>query len=95
MALPTRDITPGRRRPSSGTPLKPLQLGAGQERGLRPGTENIARIVGFGVAPDLAGTYMAAKTERLACLRHTLCQLLNAGSPAWSATHPRSACPTP
>lgn len=32
------------------TPIKPLIYGGGQERGLRSGTENIAGIVGLGVA---------------------------------------------
>jgi cysteine desulfurase len=34
--------------------LEPLIAGGGQERGLRSGTENIAAIVGFGVACELA-----------------------------------------
>lgn len=34
--------------------LKPLLIGGGQERGRRAGTENVAAIVGFGVAASLA-----------------------------------------
>ncbi|HEY3859608.1 MAG TPA: cysteine desulfurase family protein, partial [Gammaproteobacteria bacterium] len=35
--------------------LKPLVHGGGQEQGLRGGTENLAGIVGFGKAAELAG----------------------------------------
>ncbi|MEK6805096.1 MAG: cysteine desulfurase family protein [Pseudomonadota bacterium] len=38
----------------SGTELRPLHHGGPQERGLRGGTENVAGIVGFGVAAELA-----------------------------------------
>ncbi len=37
-----------------GAPLSPLQLGGGQERGLRSGTENVAGIAGFGAATEAA-----------------------------------------
>jgi len=37
-----------------GAPLKPLQLGGGQERSLRSGTENVAGIAGFGAAAQAA-----------------------------------------
>lgn len=37
-----------------GTRLGPLLLGASHERGLRPGTENVASIVGLGKACELA-----------------------------------------
>jgi cysteine desulfurase len=64
-----------------GTPLKPLVRGAGQEHGIRPGTENVAGIVGLGVACDLARTHLATDTERLVGLRNTLWHLLNAAIP--------------
>jgi cysteine desulfurase len=35
--------------------ISPLVVGAGQEHGLRPGTENVANIVGLGAACALAG----------------------------------------
>jgi len=79
------------RRP--GTPLKPLLLGAGQEHGLRPGTENVAGIVGLGAACDLARTYLAAEGERLACLRHTLWQLLDAAIPGLVRHTPEVSLP--
>jgi len=53
------------RRP--GTPINPVLLGAGQEHGLRPGTENVAGIVGLGAACDLARTHLTAETKQLAC----------------------------
>ena len=41
-----------------GTPLHPFALGAGHEWGLRPGTENVASIVGLGMACEIAGRDM-------------------------------------
>jgi len=38
----------------TGTPLQAVLFGAEQERGLRPGTENVAGIVGLGAAAALA-----------------------------------------
>jgi cysteine desulfurase len=46
--------------------------GGKQERGRRAGTENVAGIVGMGVAADLARTKMVAEGERLAILRDRL-----------------------
>ncbi len=52
-----------------GTPLAPLVVGAGQEGGLRPGTENVAGIVGLGVAAGLAIDRLDADVARIAQLR--------------------------
>jgi cysteine desulfurase len=48
--------------------LAPLIAGGGQERGRRAGTENVAGIVGFGVAARLA-TARLADQARIAALR--------------------------
>ena len=62
-----------------GTPLVPFVLGAGHERGLRPGTENVASIVGLGMACEIAGRDMEAATTRLAALRDELWGRLESG----------------
>ena len=50
-----------------------MQRGAGQERGLRGGTENVAGIVGLGTACSLAAHRLAANdSARLAALRDSL-----------------------
>ena len=58
--------------------LKPLICGGGQERNLRSGTENVAAIVGFGAACELATARLEADAARLAELRGTLEQGLAA-----------------
>jgi cysteine desulfurase len=52
-----------------GTRLRPLTFGGHQERGLRPGTENVAAIIGFGKACELANERLAADAERALALR--------------------------
>lgn len=49
-----------------------LLRGGGQERGWRAGTENVAGIVGFGVAAERAIANLADETRRLAGLRDRL-----------------------
>jgi len=58
--------------------LEPLIAGGGHERGLRSGTENVAAIVGFGVACELAVRDLAGTTARLNALRNRLEQGLSA-----------------
>lgn len=52
-----------------GVTLKPLLFGGGQERGLRPGTENVAGIVGFATALELAESDRDDEYSRLTDLR--------------------------
>ncbi|MEO7726150.1 MAG: cysteine desulfurase family protein, partial [Burkholderiales bacterium] len=52
--------------------LKPLISGGGHEQGLRSGTENVAGIVGFGAASELAATRMNELAPRLAAMRDRL-----------------------
>lgn len=59
-----------------GTPLRPFMLGAGHERGLRPGTENVALAVGLGVACDLARRTLGERAERMNALTDRLWALL-------------------
>jgi cysteine desulfurase len=55
-----------------GTTLKPLMTGGGHERSRRSGTENVAGIVGFGVAAKLAREGLEAETARMRELRDRL-----------------------
>jgi cysteine desulfurase len=52
--------------------LEPMFYGGGQERGLRAGTENIAAIVGFGVAAELAAGVLTDESGRQRQLRDHL-----------------------
>ena len=52
--------------------LEPLIAGGGHERGLRSGTENVAAIVGFGVACTLAAERQATLAKPLLEMRRRL-----------------------
>lgn len=58
------------------TRLAPLLHGGGQERGLRPGTEDVAGAVGLATAVRLAVAEREAEASRLADLRDSLEQQL-------------------
>lgn len=53
-------------------PLKPLLFGGHHERDRRPGTENVAGIVGLGAAAELATAHLKNEASRLAALRDEL-----------------------
>ena len=79
----------------TGTPIAPIQFGAGQERGLRPGTENVPQIVGLGAAARLACERLPAATQRLRGLRDALHARLRDGVPGLMLNgHPSERLPT-
>lgn len=55
-----------------GTDLTPRLFGGGQERGLRPGTEDVAGAVGLARAVELAVEEQEAEARRLGALRDRL-----------------------
>lgn len=60
-----------------GVRLLPFVLGAGHERGLRPGTENVAFIVGLGKACEIAKQTLEKEASRIQVLRDDLWSRLN------------------
>ncbi len=52
--------------------LRPTIVGGGQERGLRSGTENVAGVVGFALAAELAAKRRDSEVKRLGELRDRL-----------------------
>jgi len=77
----------------AGTPLGPVLLGAGQERGARPGTENVAGIVALGAACQLAGGRLAADGARLVVLRDRLWEQLRKAIPGMVRHTPADSLP--
>ena len=73
-----------------GLALPNLMFGAGHEQGRRPGTENVAGIVGLGRACEIAQRELADEAQRLATLRDQLAALLCAAVPG-AAVHAAGA----
>lgn len=70
--------------------LQPLIAGGGHERGLRSGTENVAAIVGFGIAAELAQAELTQRATALRALREQLEAGLTAlGARIFAATSER------
>jgi cysteine desulfurase len=55
-----------------GTPMEPLLFGGSQDRGRRPGTENVAMAVGLACAAELAVAEREEECRRLETLRNRL-----------------------
>jgi len=77
-----------------GTTIAPIILGGGQEGGLRSGTENIAGIVGFAKAAEIAESEMPQNSERMTELRDDLIKgLIDPIPEAYLNGHPTQRLP--
>ena len=77
-----------------GTAIRPILFGADQEHGLRPGTENVAQIVGAGETARLACKRLPQATTHLATLRDDLHRRLAAAVPGLVLNgHPEQRLP--
>jgi cysteine desulfurase len=77
-----------------GIRLEPQMHGGGQERGLRSGTENVAGIVGFAKAAEIAAQEMKVEGERLVALRDRFIEGLTKPIPyAFVNGHPTRRLP--
>ncbi|MCW5693298.1 MAG: aminotransferase class V-fold PLP-dependent enzyme [Pseudolabrys sp.] len=77
-----------------GIKLPPLLVGAGQELGRRPGTENVPYIVGVGEACRLARAALAESEPRIRALRDRLLARLEQGVPGLMLVgHPAERLP--
>lgn len=65
-----------------GVEIQPLVDGGGQERGLRNGTENVAGIIGFSTALDIAQTMRRQETKRLQAIQQDFIKLITQAIPA-------------
>ena len=78
----------------NGVRLHPLVFGGGQEHGLRSATENVAGIVGFGTAAQLAAADMTDEAVRLVQLRDRILAGLQEALPqAYLIGHPSKRLP--
>ena len=77
-----------------GTKIKPLIHGGYQERGIRPGTENVCGIVGFGKAIELITNELDENIKYITSLRESASAKFNAVFPdAVSNGHPTNRLP--
>jgi len=77
-----------------GVELQPVLSGAGHEGGLRPGTENVASIVGLGAACRIANETLGELTQSLKSLCDLLWGKLSTGIPGIARNgHPTKRLP--
>jgi cysteine desulfurase len=76
-----------------GIPILPVLTGASQERDVRPGTENVAGIVGLGVAMEAAGADVESRSRFYGALRDELWDQLSAAIPGLTRHTPHHALP--
>lgn len=71
-----------------GIRIQPVVFGGGQEKGLRPGTENLYALAGFGEAARIARLEGAGESERLKAIRDALIREILKIDEAYLTGHP-------
>ena len=74
-----------------GVRIQPVLFGGGQERGLRPGTENLYALAGFGEAARLAKLEKAEESQRLQAIRDGLIKEILKIEESYLTGHPTQA----
>jgi len=73
---------------------RPLMLGGGHEKGMRPSTENVPGIAGFAKAVDIARKEMTQEIKRLTKIRdYMINQIINNVDDCYLNGHPRKRLP--
>lgn len=76
-----------------GVRVQPVSYGGGQERGYRPGTENLFALAGFGEAARLASLEMAQESARQQAIRDSLIREILQIKEAYLTGHPARRLP--
>ena len=76
-----------------GIRIQPVSFGGGQERGLRPGTENLFALAGFGEAARLVKLEMAGESARQQAIRDSLIREILQIKEAYLTGHPTRRLP--
>jgi cysteine desulfurase len=76
-----------------GLKIQPVLFGGGQERGFRPGTENLFAIAGFGEAARLSSLEMDEESRRLKAIRDGLIGEISKIDQAYLTGHPVKRLP--
>lgn len=71
-----------------GTLLQPLVQGGDQEKGIRPGTENVAGIAGFGLAAAMTAQKMEQNFALMHALKRDFCRGLREAGLAFTVNGP-------
>jgi cysteine desulfurase len=78
----------------TGVEINPILSGAGHENGLRPGTENVASLVGLGQACAIAQRDLVCESKRIELLRDRLWARLQSSIPGLALNgHPEQRLP--
>ena len=78
----------------TGVNIKPLLYGGGQEKDIRPGTENLPAICGFGLACEMITNDMAEKETEIAQMKDYLLKGISDSVSNIKINSPDGSCPS-